>query len=115
MMKRSSPLARRAPITRRRRKASETKRIYGGAERIAWIKAQPCVITGRSPCEAAHVKTGGTGRKADACWTVPMIPEKHRELHSIGIATFEAKYNVDLELAAIATEQQWLAHLARSR
>ncbi len=66
--------------------------------------------------EAAHATTGGMGRKSDAKWLVPLTGRLapyvgrgpihqdaeglHRELHRIGIKSFEAKYGVDLRAIA---------------
>jgi hypothetical protein len=111
---RRTPLRRTAPPRpRRKRKKVDFDRIYGGVERVLWIQRQPCVITGEFPCVTVHVKGGGVSRKADYRWTVPMIPVMHDELHRIGIRSFEARYNVDLELAAIACQQAWLSYQAR--
>jgi len=99
---------------RARRKREETLRVYGPTERLDWLHSLPCCVSGvRGDIHCVHVKTGGVSRKADYQWTVPMAAELHRQLHRIGIRSFEARYNIDLELAAIATEQAWLAHCAR--
>lgn len=104
----------RKPLRHRKRSRAEFDRIYGGVERVLWIQRQQCIITGEWPCVTVHVRGGGVSRKADYRWTVPMIPVMHEELHRIGRRSFEARYNVDLELAAIATQQRWLAHCARN-
>ena len=102
------------PIDRRRkvRSREETQRVYGGPERIEWLKAQPCVVMGcgRGPCEVAHTQNGGTGRKADACHTVSLCPAHHRELHAIGVRTWESLHRLDLAALAAHTERQWQRH-----
>ena len=103
------------PLGRKGRKPSERDRIYGPKAFRDWLHQQPCVVTGRYGVVQAHVKNGGMARKADYEWSVPMLDALHRELHQHGIDTFQAKYDIDLELAAIATQQQWLAHLGRLR
>ena len=108
-LQRNTPLGRR-PLTKRGRKASERDRIYGPAPFRDWLHQQPCIITGRRGVVQAHVKNGGMGRKADYVWSVPMNDALHHELHQHGIATFEAKYDIDLELAAVAVQEQWRAH-----
>ena len=105
----------RSPMKRGRRKPSERERIYGPKAFRDWLHEQRCVVTGRYGVVQAHVKNGGMARKADYEWSVPMLDALHRELHQHGIDTFQAKYNIDLELAAIATQQQWLAHQGRLR
>jgi hypothetical protein len=68
-LKRTGPPKRRTELRRhtplrsfnRKRKAKEWKRAYGSEERVKWIQRQPSVVSGRRPCENAHVRTGGTG------------------------------------------------------
>lgn len=105
----------RSPIKKGgKRSASDAERIYGPAPFRDWLHQQPCIITGLSGVQQVHVKGGGVSRKAGYEWSVPMRPELHHELHQHGIRTFEEKYDVDLELAAIACQQRWLAHVART-
>lgn len=88
------------------------RRAFGSVERVEFVKALPSVASGKGPCVNAHVRTGGTSRKADACWIVPLTDYEHRhELHQHGARWFEAKYSVDLEACAVATEAAWLTHL----
>lgn len=88
-------------------------RAFGGSERTEWIKAQPCVVRYcHRPSENAHVapksEAGGTSRKADAKWIVPMCRQHHRvELHNLGRETFEATYGIDLTREAIAINAIW--------
>lgn len=112
----------------RARKAKNLLRAHGPAERRAWMKAQPCVVCGRTPSDAAHIRTGGTGRKSDADQTVPLCSNywgqmmlngsqrhtgHHRELdHGPGRrAGFEQRHNIDLTACAAQTEAKWLAFL----
>lgn len=105
MKPRRSRLA-RTTMVRRPRTMAETVRAHGDVERREWMKRQPCVICGRVPSDAAHVKTGGTGRKADAQLTAPLCSDTacerghHSEYdgrkHAGGKRTFEAKYGVDM-------------------
>jgi hypothetical protein len=116
-MMRKTPLRRskglsRGPAPRRRRSAVKAAekfdREYGGDERMTWLKGQPCAVSGqRGDIVAAHVKTGGTGRKADAKWTIPLLRTLHDELHQHGVKTFEAKYRVNLLALAALTEAHW--------
>ena len=112
-MKRSKPLQRTTrlrasgPIRPKKRSAADKQRVYGTPERIEWLKAQPSVASGRGPCENVHVRTDGMSRKADARFIVPLTHEEHRELHQIGTAAFEAKYNISLALEAERTEMRW--------
>ena len=87
------------PINRERRDR-EWARAYGSVERVEEVRAMRSVVSGKTPCVNAHVTTGGTGRKADARWVVPLTHEEHMELHAIGLRSFEAKYGVDLKAEA---------------
>jgi hypothetical protein len=113
---RRSPIQRHTPLPRaskpmraRKRSASEFQRIYGGAERVAWQKAQPCLVIGcgRGPCEVVHTTSGGTGRKADACHTVSLCAAHHRELHAVGVRTFESLHHLSLAACAAECERAW--------
>ncbi len=110
-------IPRRVPLRKRsakpkarnaKRRAAEWLRAYGSEERVAWIQSQPSVVSGKGPCVAAHVKTGGMGRKADARWIVPLTDAEHKELHQIGTKSFEAKYGASLEFHAERINQRFL-------
>lgn len=97
-----------------RRRKREFERAYGSEARVEWMRAQPSVVSGRTPCVNAHVKTGGMGRKADAAWIVPLTHEEHEELHRMGVLTFERHYVIHLASAAEAVERKWQVHLQQS-
>ena len=96
----------------KKRSKAEYARIYGSEERVEWVKAEPSVATGRSPCVNAHVVKGdgGMSYKASAKYIAPLTHEEHMELHRIGQHSFEQKYGLSLEFAAEQTEQAWQAH-----
>jgi hypothetical protein len=57
---------------------------------LAFIRKLPSIISGRTGCEACHVRTGdptrrkkrtGKGQKPDDAWTLPMTPDEHRAQH----------------------------------
>lgn len=80
-------------------KLSNFERYYGSETRVDIIANIPCVICQYLPCENVHVISKGAGGD----WTkiVPMCSKHHRELHQIGIITFQEKHAVDLlKLAA---------------
>jgi hypothetical protein len=77
MKPRSVPLKRGGRIKPKKRSAAEFTRIYGSKARVAWIKAQPCLVCHRSPCDNAHTVTGGTGRKAGFETIVPLCRRCH--------------------------------------
>jgi hypothetical protein len=120
-MKRSAPLKRHArlapgrgprrvvrpkPVNRERRR-EEFQRAYGGAERVAWVKALPCIVCVSIPSENAHVKSGGMGRKEDARFIVPLCHHCHRELHAIGVASFQDRHRLDLLAWAARVDAWW--------
>jgi len=94
-----------------KRKASEFTRAYGSKARVAWVKAQPCLVGPNGKCagdiENHHVKTGGGSRRSDARFIVPICQYHHQQLHIIGRRTFEIFYNVHLETAAAQCELDW--------
>jgi hypothetical protein len=96
------------------RKAKAFARAYGGERRVRWIQAQPCILCGASPCENAHVKGGGAGRKADARWIVPLCHTHHAQLHTVGQKSFEAAYgdSYDLHHWAQVVDARWEQYLA---
>jgi hypothetical protein len=60
----------------------------------AWldeVRDQPCIVTGATPCEPAHIRyglAGGMGLKPDDNLVVPLVPELHRLQHEIGELSF---------------------------
>lgn len=101
------------------------ERAHGEPEFREWIKGEPCVVCGRTPSDAAHLKSGGTGRKADVTATVPMcstIPalgysghhdEYDGRQRAGGKQTFAAKYpHLDLPALAAETQRRWLERAA---
>ena len=98
-MKRSKPIGRTTPlrstgrIRPKRRTAKEATRIYGTPAHQDWLRAMPCLGCARMgsedrPHHLHHTKNGGTGKKADACWQVPLCHDCHRLVHA-GAETFE--------------------------
>lgn len=87
-------------------------RAYGPTERRQWVKDQPCCVSGRrAPSENVHIKSGGTSRKADHEFVIPLHWTLHRELHQWGAESFSAFYGVELDELAHATHLKWLATL----
>ncbi len=73
-------------------------------DHLAWIHELPCLITGKSPVEAAHVSFAsklwgkpdrGMGRKAEDRWVVPLSSNAHAEQHAMGEKAFWKKYGLD--------------------
>jgi hypothetical protein len=116
-MKRS-PMKRGGRIKPKKRTMSEFARIYGSKKRVAWVRSQPCTVADCADCresENAHVVNGGMGRKADANLIVPLCPWHHRQLHHMGVESFQEAYYMDrdgLEAEAKLVEARWKRFLA---
>jgi hypothetical protein len=57
---------------------------------LEWLHELPCVVTGRSPVEACHVRYGdfhygkphsGAAEKPDDIFCLPLTSEMHRDQH----------------------------------
>ena len=83
-LKRKTKLTTKTKPKAKKRSTADFARVYGSKARVAWIAAQPCVACGRGPCETAHIKSGGMGRKADYTETVPLCSSCHRLQHAKG-------------------------------
>jgi hypothetical protein len=73
-------------VTRRRRVAAKTIRLRD-KEHCKFVASQPCVICGRMPTEAHHIRFAqprALGRKVSDEYTVPVCRLHHRELHGYG-------------------------------
>jgi hypothetical protein len=76
---------------------------------LVFIRAQPCLICERSPCDAHHLKFAqprGLGLKVSDEFTVPLCRSHHRELHRHGD---EVAWWAKMHLKPIpAARQFWL-------
>ncbi|MGZ3773011.1 MAG: DUF968 domain-containing protein [Pseudobdellovibrionaceae bacterium] len=63
---------------------------------IEWIKTLPCVISGVFGVDAHHSVRRSQGGSDRTC--VPLSHDLHMELHTVGIDTFENKYDIDFKL-----------------
>lgn len=130
-MKRFSSLSRSTKPIRRTavkkinpaRKRKEFARCYHSKERVEFVKSLPCSVCGVvGYSENAHIKNGGTGRKADYAQIVPLcgphptamnragITAGHHWVHDSGGYSrdeFEIVYDINLERVAARTEEQW--------
>lgn len=80
-------------------------------DHLKWIRTLPCVITGKHPVEAAHIRYAdpaygkretGKAEKPDDAFVVPLHPDLHREQHSMNEQVFWAKYRIDPIKVALA-------------
>jgi hypothetical protein len=54
---------------------------------LAFVRAQPCLVCQRSPCDAHHLKFAqprSLGRKVSDEFTVPLCRDHHQDLHRYG-------------------------------
>ena len=74
------------PEARRRRVAAKTIRLRD-KEHCKFVATQPCVVCGRMPSEAHHIRFAqprAVGRKVSDEYTVPVCRLHHRDLHTYG-------------------------------
>jgi len=64
-----------------------TPRRVRDKEHLRYVASQPCIICGRSPGQAHHLRFAqprALGRKVSDEWTVPLCSTHHGALHSVG-------------------------------
>lgn len=72
---------------------------------LDFIRRRPCMISGRKPVEAAHLRIGcrligkrGTGvaERPSDIWALPLATDLHREQHAMGDElAFWRSHNID--------------------
>jgi hypothetical protein len=75
-----------ATVVRRRRVAAKTIRLRD-KEHCRFVARQPCVVCGRTPAEAHHIRFAqprALGRKVSDEYAVPVCRVHHRDLHGYG-------------------------------
>jgi hypothetical protein len=73
-------------VPRRRRITAKTIRLRD-KEHCRFVATQPCVVCGRTPAEAHHIRFAqprAMGRKVSDEYTVPVCRVDHRNLHGYG-------------------------------
>src|SRR5208337_3092441 len=76
----------RAATVRRRRVTAKTIRLRD-KEHCKFVTTQPCVVCGRTPSEAHHIRFAqprALGRKVSDEFTLPVCRLHHRDLHDYG-------------------------------
>lgn len=102
-----------APINRKRA-AKRKLEAFGPPGFVQFVHEYGCVVARQSgttggclgPVEAAHVRSRATG----GVWrdgVCGLCVGHHRESHDIGQKTFQKKYEIDLDLWAVAICHQW--------
>jgi hypothetical protein len=85
-------------VVGRRRVAAKTIRLRD-KEHCKFVARQPCVVCGRTPSEAHHIRFAqprALGRRVSDEFTVPVCVVHHRELHRYGDeASWWAGANID--------------------
>jgi ERF superfamily len=85
-------------IVQRRRTIAKTIRLRD-KQHCKFVASQPCVVCGRSPAEAHHIRFAqprALNRKVSDEYTVPVCRLHHRELHRYGDeASWWAAVNID--------------------
>jgi len=79
---------------------------------LRFVRERPCLICGRKPCDAAHIKmpdarvlkpiSSNIGMKADDRFTLPLCREHHEEQHRVAEQHFWHHYRVDPILLSLA-------------
>ena len=76
----------------------ETRRLRDKGH-IKWVSNHPCLICGRQPCEAHHLRFAqprALGRRVSDEFTVPLCRVHHRELHRVGNErSWWGQFNID--------------------
>lgn len=72
----------------------------------AWVRGHACSACGtQTAIECAHVRTGtdgGTGIKPSDRWTISLCKDCHARQHTMGEATFQQAYGIDMKALAAA-------------
>lgn len=85
------------------RTVSSKAREESGAH-LAFIRRLPCVITGKRPVDAAHIRYAakawgkpqtGVGTRADDRWSVPLHHDVHMDQHAAGERAWWKKQGID--------------------
>jgi hypothetical protein len=81
-----------------------THRRIRDREHVRWVAKQPCLVCGRRPADAHHLRFAqapALGRKVSDEFTVPLCRGHHREIHRCGDeAAWWKKANIDPTIPA---------------
>ncbi|MEE9170064.1 MAG: hypothetical protein V3U73_09870 [bacterium] len=72
---------------RRSEPAAQAPRRIRDKEHLRYVAARPCIICGRSPSHAHHLRFAqprALGRKVSDEWTAPLCITHHGAVHSVG-------------------------------
>jgi hypothetical protein len=109
----AAPIILRQPEAHRRRVAAKTVRRRD-KEHCKFVTTQPCVVCGRMPAEAHHIRFAqprALGRKVSDEYTVPVCRLHHRDLHTYGDeASWWAAVSIDPLPIALQLWQKSRSH-----
>lgn len=83
--------------------SKKTKRVEDPAH-LAFIRKLPSVVSGAYGCEACHIRSGsalhrkkhtGGQQRPDDFWTLPLLPEEHRDQHAGNELEFWSRHGID--------------------
>ncbi len=86
-------------------------------EYLDFIHAKPCLVCGKRPVDADHLKAQGQRRsKRNDLMAIPLCRENHRERHDWGNTRFELEYNLNLyeEAMYLLCEYIWAKRTAET-
>jgi hypothetical protein len=91
-------------------KSSKATVSFKDDAHLAFIRKLPSAVSGRTPCEAAHIRTGsadhnkkktGGAQKSSDCWTLPLTADEHRSQHDANELAWWRSHGIDpFDLAA---------------
>jgi hypothetical protein len=84
------------PKRNRKRASKRYARDFG--DEAAIVRAMPCLVTGATPSDPAHVTSRGAG--GGRFDLVPLSPALHRQQHLVGVDSFAGCYRLDLRAEA---------------
>ena len=116
VLRRKTTLKRRAPP--RKRSRLRRGRVHD-RKYLAWLAAQPCLVTARRPVTVHHVRRFGEPKHDRR--TLPLVPELHQLQNEIkgipcierGKAIFEEFWGVNIEAAILAYNARYEAEHRR--
>lgn len=110
--KQPRPLARKSRINpvNKARRHERFERAYHSVGFVQWIHSLGCSVDGcrETDIEACHVVARPAGTWRDV---VPMCRVHHSMQHTLGIRSFERRFNIELSLVASAVAQRWDAFI----
>lgn len=97
-MKRSPMKRGRKPVKRRNGPRARARYARNFGDEAEAVRAMPCLVTGTTPSEPAHVVSRGAG--GGRFDIIPLSPAMHAQQHSVGVESFAAAHRLDLRAEA---------------